>query len=61
MREGYSLKDIDLPEFIEMITVLKHNGNRYIIFAKVKFYKKLIGLANKFNIDIIWDVPSIFS
>jgi hypothetical protein len=60
MKEGYSIEDIDIPDFMEMLTVLKHEGNRYIIFAKVKFLKKFMGLAKKFNIDVIWDTPSIF-
>jgi len=60
MKEGYTIEDIDLPEFMEMLTVLKQEGNRYICVAKVKFLKKFTGLAKKFNIDIIWDTPSIF-
>ncbi len=60
MKEGYSIEDIDIPDFMEMLTVLKHEGNKYIIFAKVKFLKKFMGLAKKFNIDVIWDTPSIF-
>jgi len=27
----------------------------------VKFYKKLTGLASQFNLDIIWDTPTIFT
>lgn len=60
LKEGYKIEDIDFPDFMEMITVLKHEGNRYIIFAKVKFMKKLIGMAKKFDIDLIWDTPSLF-
>ena len=61
MKEGYTIDAIDLPEFMEMLTVLKQEGNRYIIFEKVKFLNKFIGLAKIFNIDIIWDTSSIFS
>ncbi|UCB58950.1 MAG: helix-turn-helix domain-containing protein [Thermoplasmatales archaeon] len=60
MKEGYSIDDLKLPEYFEMLTVLKQEGNRYVIFGKVKFYKKFIGFAKKFNIDVIWDTPSIF-
>ena len=60
MKEGYTIEDIDLPEFMEMLTVLKKEGNRYIVVSKVKFFKKFTGLAQKFNIDVIWDTPSIF-
>lgn len=61
MKEGYTIEDIDFPDFMEFLTVLKQEGNRYIVLSKVKFYKKFIGLAKKFNIDIIWDTPSIFT
>jgi len=60
MKEGYTIDDISLPEFMEMLTVLKKEGNKYIVFSKVKFLEKFAGLAKKFNIDVIWDTPSIF-
>lgn len=61
MKEGYTIDDIDIPEFMEMLTVLKQIGSRYIVLSRVKFYKKFIGLAKKFDIDIIWTTPSIFT
>lgn len=61
MKEGYTIEDIDIPEYMEMLNVLKKEGNRYIIVSKVKFLKKFMGLAKKFDIDIIWDTPSIFT
>ena len=56
MKEGYTIDDINIPDFMEMLTVLKQEGNRYIVLSKVKFYKKIMGLAEKFNIDVIWDI-----
>ena len=61
MREGYTIEDIDIPDYMEIITVLKKEGNKYIIVSKVKFLKNFISLAKKFDIDIIWDTPSIFT
>jgi predicted DNA binding protein len=61
MKEGYTIEDIDLPEFMEMLTVLKKEGSRYIVFSKVNILKRFSALAKKFNLDIIWDTPSIFS
>jgi len=60
MKEGYTIEDIALPEFMEMSTVLKQEGNRYIVVSKVKILKRFTGFAKKFNIDVIWDTPSIF-
>ena len=59
MKEGYTIDDISPPEFMERLTILKKEGNRYIVFSKVRFLEKFAGLAKKFNIDIIWDMPSI--
>ena len=61
MKEGYTIEDLDLPEFMEMLTVLKKEGNRYIVFSKVIFFKKFTNLAKKFDLDIIWDTPLLFS
>ena len=60
LKQGYTIEDINLPESMEMLTVLKKEGNRYIVFSKVKFFNKISAFAQKFNIDIIWDTPSIF-
>lgn len=59
MKEGYTIDDIDIPDFMEMLTVLKQEGNRYLVLSKVKFYSKFVGIAKKFDIDIIWTTPSI--
>jgi len=61
MKKGYTIEDLEIPEYMEMLTVLKQDGNRYIILAKVKFLENFMHLAKKFNLDIIWDTPSIFS
>jgi predicted DNA binding protein len=61
MKEGYTIEDIEIPKFVELFTVLQKKGNRYICLIKVKYLKKLSSLAKKFNIDIIWDTPSVFT
>jgi predicted DNA binding protein len=61
MKKGYSIEDIDIPDFMEMLTVLKQEGNRYIVLSKVKFLSRLVGTAKKFDIDILWTTPSIFT
>ena len=60
MKEGYTIEDIEIPDYMEMLSVLKREGNRYIVVSKVKIFKKFLGFAKKFNIDIKWDTPSIF-
>jgi predicted DNA binding protein len=61
MKEDYKIEDIKMPEIVEIFNVLQKNGNRYICLIKVKYFKSLSSLAKKFNIDIIWDTPSIFT
>ena len=60
MKEGYSIDDLDIPDYMEMLSVIKREGNRYIVVSKVKILNKFIGFAKKFNIDIKWGTPSIF-
>jgi predicted DNA binding protein len=60
MKKGFTIEDLDLPEYIDMLTVLKKDGDKYIVFSKVTFFKKFINLAKEFDLDIIWDTPSFF-
>jgi len=61
MNEGYTIEDIKVPDYVEIFNVLQKNGNRYICLIKAKYLKSLSSLAKQFNIDIIWDTPSIFT
>ena len=61
MKEGYTIEDVKLPNYVEIFTVLQKKGNRHICLIKAKYFKSLSSLAQKFNIDIIWDTPSILS
>ena len=40
MKEGYTIEDFEIPDNMEILTVLKQGGNRYVVFSKVKFLKK---------------------
>jgi len=61
MKEGYKIDDIKMPKNVEVFTVLQKKDNRHICLIKVKYFKSLSSLAKKFNIDIIWDTPSLFA
>jgi hypothetical protein len=61
MKEGYSIEDVKIPDYMEMLTVLKQEGNRFTVLSKVNFFKNFSKMAKEFDIDIIWDTPSIFS
>jgi predicted DNA binding protein len=60
MKEGYTIEDLEIPDYMDMLSVLKQDGNRYIVVSKVKIFKKFMSFAKKFDIDIKWDTPSIF-
>ena len=59
--EDYSIEDLKIPDYVEIFNVLQKNGNRYICLIKAIYFKSLSSLAKKFNIDIIWDTPSILT
>ena len=61
LKEGYKIEDIKMPDYVEIFNVLQKKGNRYICLMKVKYFKSLSSLAKKFNIDIIWDTPSVLT
>ncbi len=47
MRPGHQLKDVEFPEGIEILGILKREGNRYVVLMKSSadaFMRKLIGL-----------------
>jgi hypothetical protein len=60
MKEGFTIEDLEIPDYMDMLSVLKQDGNRYIVVSKVKIFKKFMSFAKKFDIDIKWDTPSIF-
>lgn len=60
MKEGYTIEDLEIPDYMDMLSVLKQDGNRYIVVSKVKIFKKFMSFAKKFDIDLKWDTPSIF-
>jgi len=61
IKKGYTVEDIKMPGYVELFNTLQKKDNRYICLIKVKYFKSLQGLAKKFNIDIIWDTPSVFT
>jgi len=61
LKEGGKIEDLKMPNYVEIFTVLQKNDNRFVCLIKAKYFKSLSSLAKKFNLDIIWDTPSIFT
>jgi DNA-binding CsgD family transcriptional regulator len=69
VKDGHSLEEFRNNEFIEMFSVLKKEGNKYICLSKARFLRKFSQmhqldydkLTEEFSFDIIWDTPTRFS
>lgn len=69
MKDGHSIDEFGANEFIEMLSVLKQKGNKYICLSKARFLRKFSmahhldyeKLTNDFSYDIVWDSPTRFS
>ncbi len=65
MKKEYTIDDIDLSDYAEIITILKRDENKYTCLVKAQLplanYKDIEDLAKKLDLNIIWTTPSIFS
>jgi len=69
LKEGHSIEEFRTNEFIEMLSVLKQDGKKYICLSKARFLRKFSlvhnldyeKLTKDFSFDIIWDTPTRFS
>ncbi len=69
IKSGFSVKKIWDHEFIEMVTVLSQDKNRYVCLIKTKAMTKvsaMLGLdhtklENDYSYDLVWDTPTIFT
>jgi len=61
MKEGFTLKDLSLPEGAVILDVLKEENNKYTCLIKVKYKKKLMKIFKLFNFDVIYTLPAFVS
>jgi len=61
MKEGFTLKDLSLPEGSVILDVLKEDNNKYTCLIKVIYEKKLMKIFKLFNFDVIYTLPSFVS
>jgi predicted DNA binding protein len=69
MMDGHRIEEFRANEFIEMLAVLKQEGNKYICLSKARFLRKFSmvhhldyeKLTKDFSFDIVWDSPTRFS
>lgn len=58
MREGHTIEDLDVPELVDVLTVLRDmGGGRYICLVKVHVPREFRATMREFDLDLIWDSP----
>ncbi len=58
MKIGFSLDDIKLPSTVEIMNILKEEGNRYTVIIRARAPGKMMGKIMKlFDLDLIYDLP----
>lgn len=69
VKDGFTVQNIWDNEFIEMLTVLSQEKNRYVCLIKTKAMMKvsaMLGLDHskletEYSYDLVWDTPTIFT
>jgi len=61
LRESFDLEDVEPPEFLEILSVLKQEDNEYFVLLKVDVPDSYMFMMNEYGDqltkDIIWDTP----
>ena len=61
IKEGFSLEDMKNLDIIEVLDVIKAEKNKYTCFVKIKVPDEYVMLMKKFDLDLIWDTPTIIT
>ncbi|MBN1860571.1 MAG: helix-turn-helix domain-containing protein [Candidatus Thermoplasmatota archaeon] len=69
VKEGFTIDKIWGNEFIEMLTVLSQEKNRYICLIKTRGMEKVTAmlgldqsqLEKDYSFDLVWDTPTMFT
>jgi hypothetical protein len=60
-KEDLSIHDAKLPDFVEILNVLRSHGNKHTCIVKVQIPKEFIHMFSEFKLDLIWTTPLILS
>jgi predicted DNA binding protein len=69
IKDGFAINELWDNQFVEMLTVLSQDKNRYICLVKTRGMMKistLLGLDHTklekdYSFDLVWDTPTLFS
>lgn len=60
-KEGYTLDDFREQKNMEILNVLKEDGNKYTCIIKGHVPKQFKKMMKQFDLDLIWDAPMLLS
>lgn len=60
-KEGFTIEDFKGQKNMEILNVLKSEGNRYVCIIKGYVPMEFKNLMRKFDLDLIWDTPMFIS
>jgi predicted DNA binding protein len=60
-KENLSIHDARLPDFAEILNVLRSEGNKHTCIVKIQIPKEFNQMFTEFKLDLIWTTPLIFS
>ena len=60
-KEGYKIEDFKGQKNMEILNVLKSEGNNYVCIIKGYVPMEFKNLMRKFDLDLIWDAPMFIS
>lgn len=61
LKGGYTLEDVELPENVKLVDILKVEGGKYTGIVKVEVPKEFKKMMKQFDLDLIWDTPGVMS
>lgn len=57
LKEGIALEDLPFPEGYEILSIVRQEGNKYVLIGKVKSPGDMIPIYKMFDLDIVWAPP----
>ena len=60
-KDGIPIEDVKLPPFVEILNVLKSEGDKHTCIVKVRVPKAFTQMLTEFKLNLIWTTPTLIS
>jgi predicted DNA binding protein len=60
-KESIPIDDVKLPDYLEILSVLKSKDDKHICIVKVRVPKEFTQMLTEFKLDLIWTTPTLIS